>query len=65
MTALPLLSFFTSPCVRGEAGSLAIRVRGGLNAFGSFLCAPMAAPHPNPLPASARRGSELRARRER
>jgi hypothetical protein len=56
--------FFTSPRVRGEVGSLAIRVRGS---FREFVYQPhmlIKAPHPNPLPARAGRGSAARLRRK-
>jgi hypothetical protein len=65
MTALPLFLSFTSPRVRGEVGSLAIRVRGSFNAFTRILLAPIMAPHPNPLPARAGRGSASCLRSER
>jgi len=56
-------SLFTSPRTRGEVGSLAIRVRESLRELLAQLFAPIDAPHPNPLPARAGRGSTLPSRR--
>ena len=66
MSALSLLSLlFTSPRLRGEVGSLAIRVRGSLHTLVYHLHVLIAAPHPNPLPARAGRGSAATAWSER
>jgi hypothetical protein len=74
MSALSLLSLlFTSPRLRGEVGSLAIRVRGSLHTLVYHLHVLIAAPHPIPLrtslprlvPARAGRGSAATAWSER
>jgi hypothetical protein len=63
MAAMPIgCVFVTSPRLRGEVGSSAIRVGERHSAFPDLLYALAAAPHPSPLPAITGRGGAVTAR---